>query len=110
MTSTQKLTSDEMEYLKDIGSHNLKLDLGKVAFCRAYARMNYLEDKCVLLEALNVIPIDEIVFVKTRDGRLGVGWCPNKEAGGFHVELWCSDEMLKAAAAALLNADQPAKG
>ena len=100
MTPTQKLTSDEMEYLKSIGSRNPELDLGKVAFCRAYARMKYLEDKCALLEALNVIPIDEIVFVQTRDGRLGIGWCPNKEASGFRVELWCPDEILKEAARA----------
>lgn len=49
-------------------------------------------------------PIDpaEVQFVLTGDGRLGLGYCPDKEQGGFMVLKWAPDGMVRIAAAEIL--------
>lgn len=45
----------------------------------------------------------DLSFIQTDDGRLGVGYCPNKEAGGFKVIKWCPDDMADRLAQRLLE-------
>lgn len=44
----------------------------------------------------------EMFFVLTNDGRLGMGYCPDPEAGGAHVIRWAPADMVKAAAERIL--------
>ena len=50
-------------------------------------------------------PIDpaDMFFVLTNDGRLGMGYCYDKEAGGLVVVKWVPESMVKIAAAAILD-------
>lgn len=50
MAPPKKLTDDEMGYLKEIGTPNLELGIGKVINARVYARLKYLEARCAVLE------------------------------------------------------------
>ena len=45
----------------------------------------------------------EVFFVLTDEGKLGIGWQPNKEAGGCEVLKWVPDDFIKEAYRALLN-------
>lgn len=47
----------------------------------------------------------EMSFVQTADGRLGMGYCPDKEAGGMHIVKWCPPSMIRLAAAEILRED-----
>lgn len=40
----------------------------------------------------------DVFFVLTNDGRIGIGHCPDKEAGGTHIFKWLPDGMLQEAA------------
>ncbi len=53
--------------------------------------------------------VDSVQFILTSDGRLGVGYNPRNEQGGFHVLKWCPDDMIKQAAKRVLfgPADKP---
>ena len=47
--------------------------------------------------------LNELRFIQTDDGCLGVGYTSNKEAGGFKIIRWCPDDMADRLAARLLE-------
>ena len=49
------------------------------------------------------VKTDAMRFIQTDDGRLGIGYCPDKDVGGFKVVKWCPDAMADRLAQRLLE-------
>ena len=45
----------------------------------------------------------QVFFVQTSEGKIGIGWQPDPEAGGAEILKWLPDDMLREAYRALLN-------
>ena len=45
----------------------------------------------------------DVFFVQTDDGRIGIGWQPDPEAGGTEILRWLPDDFLREGYRALLN-------
>ena len=52
---------------------------------------------------MTTTPKPDVYFVLTREGQLGIGYCPDEEAGGIHIFKWVPDDMLKEAYLTLLE-------
>lgn len=53
-------------------------------------------------ESMEKVAIEDIQFMQTDNRQIGVGYCPDKDAGGFTVIKWMPDSFIEPAAQRLL--------